>query len=164
MSPTWEPERVRAIDDALKLEWYAGDTIVAYVLYSMSPQILQNWSAVALDALNNWPVGKPYLALYDLTARGVVTNYLSLVKIKMFRLGITKDGEEQVLADVASCKSLTARVALYASSTQSGLVGRLFAQVDAQRIRFDRFVEYDVFYQREDALNWLTKTDPIPAV
>ncbi len=164
MSQTWKPERVSTIDDALKLEWYAGDTIVAYVFDSMSPQILQNWSTVALNVLDNWPVGKPYLALYDLSARGVVINYLSLVKIRMFRLGITEAGEEQVLANVASRENFTARVALYASSTQSGFVGRLFAQVDAQRIRFDRFVEYNVFYQRETALNWLTKTDPTPTV
>ena len=164
MAPTLEPERVSAIDDALELEWYAGDTIVAYVLYSMSPQILQKWSAVALDVLHDWPVGKPYLALYDLSARGVVINYLDLVKTKMFSLGITEAGEKKVLASVASRENLHARVALYASLTQSGFMGRLFAQVDAQRIRFDKFVEYNVFYQREAALNWLAKTDPTAAV
>jgi len=155
MSPTWEPERVSIIDDALKLEWYAGDTIIAYVLYSMSPQVLQTWSTVAGAVWQDWPVGNPYLALYDLSARGVVINYLDLVKTRVFSLGITEAGEARVLADVASRENLRARVALYASLTQSGFMGRLFAQVDAQRIRFDNFVEYNVFYEREAALNWL---------
>jgi hypothetical protein len=162
MSPTLEPERVSTIDDALELEWYAGDTIIAYVLYSMSPQILQKWSAVALDVLRDWPVGKPYLALYDLSARGVVINYLDLVKTRMFSLGITEAGEKRVLADVASRENFGARVVLHASLTQSGFIGRLFAQVDAQRIRFDNFVEYNVFYEREAALNWLTQTGSKP--
>jgi hypothetical protein len=164
MSPTLEPQRVSTIDDALELEWYAGDAIVAYVLYSMSPEILQKWSAVALDILYDWPAGKPYLALYDLSARGVVINYLDLVKTKIFRLGITEAGEEHVLANIASRENFAARVALYASSTQSGFMGRLFAQVDAQRIRFDKFVEYNVFHERVAALNWLTQTGSTPAV
>jgi hypothetical protein len=125
---------------------------------------LQKWSAVACDVLRDWPAGRPYLALYDLSARGVVINYLDLVKTRMFSLGITEAGEKRVLAEVASRENFGARVALYASLTQSGFIGRLFAQVDAQRIRFDNFVGYNVFYEREAALNWLTQTDPTPDV
>ncbi len=158
MSQTWKPERIDVIDDTLRLQWYAKDTIVAYILYSMSPQILQSWSAVALDALNDWPAGKPYLALYDLSHSGVVMGYLSLVQKKMFSLGITKDGEEQAMASIAQREDFGARIAIYTSRRHTGNVGQLFAKIDALRELYNQVIQYEVFYGREAALDWLNET------
>jgi hypothetical protein len=88
------------------LEWCARDTIVAYVLLDMLQKVLQTWSDVALDILNNRPAGKPYLALYDLSHSGIVMDYLSLVQKKMFSLGVTEAGEERALASVAQRDNL----------------------------------------------------------
>jgi hypothetical protein len=147
------PERVSTIDDALELEWYAGDTIIAYVLAKMSPEILQNWSKAALNVLNNWPTDKPYLALYDLSHSGIIIDYLNLVQRKMCSLGITEEGEKRALASVAQRENSTVRVALYASLRHSGYVAGLFAAIDARK----KVIQYDVFYDREAALNWLKK-------
>lgn len=155
MSQDWQLERVRLVNDALELEWYAGDTIVAYVLSGMSPEILQTWSDTALDVLAHWPIGKPYLALYDLSQRGVVMDYLSLVQKKMFSLGVTEAGEERALASIAARENFSARVAMYTSIRYTGNIGRLFARIDALRELYNQCVHYDVFYKREAALDWL---------
>ena len=157
MSQAWKPERVSTTSDALALEWYAGDTIVAYVLSDMSAKVLQDWSDAALDVLKNWSFGKPYLALYDLAHAGVVITYLGLVQKKMFSLGITQAGEAQALANIAQRKDFSARVALCASMRHSGHVGGLLATIDARKTRSGQAVQYDVFYAREAALNWLNK-------
>jgi hypothetical protein len=157
MSYNWKPERVSKIGQELELEWYAGGSIVSYALLDMSPEVLQTWSEVALVVLNDWPVGKPYLALYDLSRSGVVINYLNLVQRKMFSLGITQDGEERALASIAQRENFSARVALYASMRHSGHVGRLFATIDARKTRPDPAVQYDAFYERAAALKWLNK-------
>ena len=158
MFQPWEPERVTTIADVLELEWYAGDTMVAFVLSKMSSEILQNWSEVALDVLKNWPPEKPYLALYDLSHRGVVIGYLDLVQRRMLSLGITEAGEERALDIIAQREGFSARVALYASMTRSGYVGRLFAKMDARRSRFGKVAKHDVFYDREAAFDWLKET------
>ena len=157
MSQTWEPERISKIDETLELQWYAGDAIVAYVLTMMSPKILQIWSDTALDVLNNWPIGKPYLALYDLSYRGVVMSYSSLVRKKMFNLGITEAGEKQALENIAQRDNFGARIAMHTSARHTGNVGRVFAKIDSLRDLYDQTVQYDVFYEREAALNWLNK-------
>jgi hypothetical protein len=157
MSQNWRPERVSRIGQELELEWYAGGSIVVYVLLDMLPEVLQTWSQVALDVLNDWPAGKPYLALYDLSHRGVVINYLNLVQRKMFSLGITQEGEEHALASIAQREDFSARVALYTSMRHSGHVGRLFATIDARKTRPDLAVQYDAFYEREAAFEWLDK-------
>jgi hypothetical protein len=157
MSQDWQLERVTLVADALELEWYAGDTIVAYVLSSMSPEILQIWSDTALDVLAHWPVGKPYLALYDLSHRGVVMDYLGLVQKKMFSLGVTEAGEERALASIAERDDFSARIAMYTSIRHTGHIGRLFARIDALRELYNQFVQYDVFYRREAALDWLNQ-------
>ena len=158
MSQTLKPERVTTIDDALELEWYEGDTIVVYVLLDMSPEVLQNWSDVALDVMNNWPDGEPYLAVYDLSHSGVVIGYLTLVQRKMFSLGITEEGEERALASIAQRENFSARVALCISMTQTGHMGRLFATLDSRRVFPDKVIKYDVFYGRKAALDWLKET------
>lgn len=157
MSQDWQLERVTPVADALGLEWYAGDTIVAYVLSGMSPEILQAWSDTALDVLARWPADKPYRALYDLSHRGVVMDYVSLVQKEIFSLGVTEAGEERALASVAVRENFSARVAMYASIRHTGHIGRLFARIDALRELYDQSIRHDVFYKREAALDWLSQ-------
>ena len=153
-----KPERVTRIDDALQLEWYAGDTIVVYVLSKMSSGVLQNWSDAALDVINKWPSGKPYLALYDLSHSGVVLAYLGLVKRRACSLGITEAGEERALTSIAQREGFSARVALYTSMTYSGHLGGFLAEIDTRRAGLGQVVQYDAFYNREAAFDWLTET------
>ncbi len=152
------PERVTKINDTLELEWYKGDSIVVYVLSKMSPEVLQRWAEVALDVMRNWPPGNRYLALYDLSHRGVVTGYSNLVKRRMCRLGITEAGEERALASIAPRKDLGVRVALYTSMTYSGQLGSFLAEIDAHRTRSSQIVKYDAYFDREAALDWLKGT------
>ncbi len=154
MAQTWEPERTTAIDDALKLEWYAGDTILAYVLSDMSLEVLQGWSDVALYILKKWPSNKPYLALYDLSTSGVVLGFFSLARKKMCSVGITDAGEDQAMESIAQRKDFRARVALYISMSYSGHLGGFLAEVDARKTQSSQ-IEYEVFYSREAALKWL---------
>ena len=156
MSQIWEPGRVSTINDALQLEWYARGSIVAYVLSNVSPQILQSWSDAALDVLRNWPQGTPYLALYDLSYSGVALGYMSLVKRRMCSLGITKAGEEQALVSIAQRGNSGSRVAIYTSMTYSGHLGGFLADIDARRSRLGQVVQYEAFYSREAAFDWLT--------
>lgn len=158
MSQILTPERVTVIDDALKLEWYAGDSIIAYVLSDVSPQILQNWSDTILDVLRNWPRRQPYLALYDLSHSGVALAYVSLVKKRVCSLGITKTGEEQALASITQRENFGSRVVVYTSRTYSGHVGGFLAEIDARRFQLGRVVQYEAFYNQEAAFDWLKKT------
>ncbi len=154
MSQTWEPERVTIIDDTLKLEWYAKDTMLAYVLSDMSQDVLHSWSETALYVLNKWPLTRPYLALYDLSCSGVVLGFFSLAKKKMCSLGITGAGEAQVMETIAQNKDFSARVALYISMSYSGHLGGFLAEVAARKTQLSQ-IKYEVFYNREAALNWL---------
>jgi hypothetical protein len=157
MLQTLKPKRVTTIDDALQLEWYAGDSIIAYVLSNMSPPILQNWSDTVLDVLRNWPHGRPYLALYDLSHSGVVLAYVYLAKRRVCSLGITKAGEKQALASITQRENLSSRVAVYTSRTYSGHLGGLLAEIDTRRSHLDQVVQYEAFYGREAAFDWLKK-------
>ena len=154
MSQTWEPGRITVIDDALKLEWYAGDTIVAYVFSDMSPEVLQGWSDVALYILSKWPPARPYLALYDLSRSGIVLGFFSLASHSVYSLGITDAGEAQALESIAQRQNFSARVALHISMSYSGHLGGLLTKADAPKTQSSQ-VEYETFYDRDAALNWL---------
>ncbi len=154
MSQIWKPERINKIDDALTLEWYASDTMVAYVLSDMSPEVLQGWSDVALYILSKWPPDKPYLALYDLSRSGIVLSFFSLASHRARSLGITDAGEAQALVSIAQRQNFSARVALSISMSYSGHLGGILTKADAPRTQSSQ-VEYETFYDREAALNWL---------
>jgi hypothetical protein len=154
MSQNWKPERTNVIDDALTLEWYAGDAIVAYILADMSLEVLQTWSDAALDVLRNWPPDRPYLALYDLSRSGIVLGFYSLARKRMCSLGITKEGEERALDCLAQRQNPNARVALYISMSYSGHLGGFLTRADARKMQSSQ-IEYEAFYSQEAALNWL---------
>ncbi len=154
MSQTWKPERVTTIDDTLELEWYAGDTIVTYVLSDMSLEVLQSWSDTTLSILDEWPSDRPYLALYDLSRSGIILGFYSLARNRMCSLGITDAGEAQALERIAQRQNPNARVALYISMSYSGHLGGFLAEADARKTQSSQ-IEYEAFYSREAALNWL---------
>jgi hypothetical protein len=157
MLQIFKSRRITELDDALKLEWHAKNSIIAYVLSNMSSQILQNWSDTVLDVLHDWPRGKPYLALYDLSHSGVALAYVSLVKRRVCSLGITKTGEARALESINQRENLNSRVAVYTSRTYSGHVSGFLAEIDARRFQVGRVVRYEAFYSREAALDWLEK-------
>ena len=154
-----KPERVVDINNALRVEWYAGDAIVAYVPLEMTQRVLRTWSNTALDILREWPLEKPYLALYDLSERGVIFRYSFFTTGNMFSLGLTEEGEAQVAEIVAPRENFTARIAMNTSLRHSGYVGGVQAKYNILKQAHKQTARYDIFYEKQAAFKWLMQTE-----
>lgn len=153
MPDSTSPIHTVQVVDSLYQEWYDDKYIIGYRLEDFSPDILKKWTAVAVDEIKSWSRERPYLALHDLSYRGVVMK-LTAMRNSLLNLAVTEDGLDQVEKVITPESGFKAYVALIVSVQFSGYLASTFATLEAHR-HYRQNVEYRVFSERVAALTWL---------
>lgn len=72
------------------------DSITVYAVTAIGSGTLFPWRDCILESLREWDKTCPYLALHDLSAKGVSVGFLTLSGREIFNIGITSLGQHQV--------------------------------------------------------------------
>ena len=142
------------VSDDIMIEWLFDRRIVAYNIRTLTRASLQQWSEMVYECIEGWPDDQPYLALHDLSFRGVIMPYVTVFGKKALNIAVYPDAEERITALCRSKPNFRAKVALVISDQLSGHIGNIFAQNEmlaTPKIN----VKYNVFTSREAALEWL---------
>jgi len=148
----WEPVEIESIVPGLDLHWHLDRSIVQYVITKVSPHVLNQWSDIVIRNLKNWPEQTPYLALHDLSNRGVGIAYATQVQFDILNLAIRPAARDKAEDLIANQEGMKATVALLFNSFHSGYVGQTFARLSGSKLSL---VKYEAFYDRVAALDWL---------
>lgn len=150
--PPLVPEKVEELRPGVVCEWFSQGRIIAYRLTKVSQAVVTDWMNLALQQLAAWDKKQPYLALHDLSTRGISVQYATLVEFDLMNIGITPAGRDQAQAIFEAHPSFRARVAIGFNLSVSGQV----SQVVMDRIRSQHpSVQYKAFFNRDQALAWL---------
>ncbi|NDJ85372.1 MAG: hypothetical protein GYB66_05765 [Chloroflexi bacterium] len=147
-------DETHVVDDALRISWYAGKSIVSYQPIKKTPDVLQKWAGAILETIRNWPDSNPYLALHDLSQPGVVLTYIGMLQNRILSISVTPESVKQVEEHIATRSGFRAKVAICVAPSFSGQLGMLFAQIE-DRTPNERPIDYRVFIDRDGALRWL---------
>lgn len=153
-----EVSKTETIIPGLDLQWYLEDRIVKYILSNVTTQLLDTWSETVLKLLQNWSDSQPYLAVHDLSDRGVGMSYATQVRFDMLNLAIRQTALDKAEKILSERKQMPNRVALLFNSFHSGYMGQLFARRSGSSLSAN--VEYEVFYDPDSALAWLQEVLP----
>lgn len=73
---------VEELGNGISRQWLADHQIVKYILNARDRAGVDTWFKAIMDDMQAWPVGQPFMALYDL--RGASITPYSLSKSKAF--------------------------------------------------------------------------------
>ena len=149
-----ELNEIKNVMNGLDLYWYSDRRIVKYVISAVNATLLDTWSQAVIDILKEWPDGQPYLALHDLSDRGVSMSYAAQVKFNMLNLAIRTNAIDKVKQILDKKQEFNARVALLFNSYHSGYVGQFMARQGRNPLLN---VDYDMFYEEAGAFQWLSE-------
>ncbi len=132
--------------------------IVSYSITQIGPSSLIPWRESILKSLKSWPDELPYLALHDLSSKGVSVSFLCLSGREIFNIGITQMGQVQIEKLLAERPKLNVRLALVVSSEHSG---QITARTGMSHLRSSHpQIETELFFEPDEALNWLHEIFP----
>lgn len=152
----WEPELVEEPFPGIIREWFSNHKIVVYRPESMLATDVSNWADGVSQVLQAWPENMPYLALHDISAPRIGLAYVTIVKYDIFNIGITAAGWRQAQDILANRGHFKARIALLFGLSHSGHLSQTLTH-HRKRERSDLDIEFETFFEREQALEWLTK-------
>jgi hypothetical protein len=153
------PETVEAIGEGIVREWFFDRQVVGYRLTRASQIIIQDWSKLVLETMEAWKKGKPYLALHDISTKGVSVQYATMVNFDLMNIGVTDSGRALVTEFLDRHPDFRARIAIGFNLSISGQV----SQVVMDRIKSQHpSVQYRTFFNREKALIWLSESREPP--
>ena len=154
-NPAFSPaEQVDTVCTGLTREWYCDKRIAVYSVTSMTTGLVDCWATAASDLIEKWPEKQPYLAIHDLSAKGIALSYLVQVKYDVLNIGISVAGLQSVEKVIARRPGFQAKVAIVFGTNYSGNLGQVFASRDQKR-KSNPAVEYKVFFTREQGFSWL---------
>src|SRR5450432_4019882 len=148
------PEQIDKISDAFTRTWYSNKHIVGYSFSRITPADLKTWSSTIIQTLEDWPIDQPYLALHDLSSRGVALPYLLGTNYQIFSIGVIETANETIRKMISQRPNFTARIAIFFNSAFSGNMGQVFAKT--QRMPQDQKIQFNSFIDPESALAWLS--------
>ncbi|MBL8154612.1 MAG: hypothetical protein JNM70_10555 [Anaerolineae bacterium] len=132
--------------------------IVNYTISNIGPGSLMPWRESILKTLKSWPDDRTYLALHDLSSKGVSVSFLCLSGREIFNIGITQMGQTQIDKLLASRPGLNIRLALVVSAQHSGQVTARMGMAHSRSTHPQ--IEVQLFFEREAALTWLREALP----
>lgn len=153
-SSLFVPQFVEEVTDGLTLQWFYDKRLVVYRLTSVSGDVLNIWADTALRIIENTPPGQPYLAVHELSHRGIGLGYSVKVQYNLLNLGVTAAGRERVELFLNQHPEFDAAVALVFSPTFSGNLGQTFARYN---LLSQLNLEYKIYFTLEQAMTWLTE-------
>lgn len=133
-------------------------SIVSYSISSIGPGSLMPWRESILKTLKGWPDDRIYLALHDLSSKGVSVSFLCLSGREIFNIGITQMGQTQIDKLLAERPNLNIRLALVVSSQHSGQVTARMGMSHTRTTHPQ--IQVQLFFEREAALSWLSEALP----
>ena len=120
--------------------WLENGRIVYFTLTSVARPAVDAWLNASEDTVRTWPAEVPYLSIHDLR-EGTVTPYI----------------RRQSAAVVARMPtSLRGRSAVLVPRTFANQLIRLIVTIDL--VRINRNIQRNVFFNRQDAVNWLLES------
>ena len=133
-APTSEVEQIA---QNLFREWAFDRQIVIYTVRDISRDTIDAWSRLILDTIEAWPVGQPFLALFDLSFPEA-----SLTPYVRDRLGEVMDSQH----DLRGRTALVMRKGFLVSLIQIYLRNRRPGKRQRQ-----------IFFSRVEGLAWLAQ-------
>lgn len=150
------PDAIEEVSSHIHRCWYASRRIVAYEIFDISPDILQEWAELAVKTIQAWDVGQPYLALHDISRRGVAMKYSGL-HTNSINPAITEDGKARLFPTPEDEANFQGRIALLVSLQFSGYLTRVLAATAVRQQCSENF-QRRVFTEKIPALRWLAST------
>jgi hypothetical protein len=148
------PDTIEEAKPGIICEWYFDRQIVGYRIQSVSQKLLDDWMKLVLTHLDTWDKNQPYLALHDISGKGVSVQYATLSNFELMNIGITAAGRDKSTEIFDQHPDFRARVALCFNYTVSGQV----SQVVTERIKGQHpAIHYKAFFNRDKALYWLSE-------
>ncbi|MFP4437055.1 MAG: hypothetical protein ACLFVO_07390 [Chloroflexaceae bacterium] len=147
------PDAVDEISPHLHRCWYASRRIVVYDIFDISRGIINDWAELALNTIQTWAAGQPYLALHNISYRGVAMKYSGL-HLNIINPAITDEGRQRLSAILREKENFQGCIAPLVSIHFSGYFTRVLTD-KALRNRPARNFQYKIFTEKEPALSWL---------
>ncbi len=147
------PDAVDEISQHIHRCWYASRQIVVYEIFDISRSIIHDWSQLALSTIQSWEVDQPYLALHDISHRGVAMKYSGL-HLNIINPAITDEGRAQLSAILKEKGDLQGCIAPLVSIHFSGYFTRVLTDKALRNQPAKNFL-YKIFTEKESALSWL---------
>ena len=139
----------------LSHEDVAGERISVYLVTGIKVDTLNKWSELVLEEIKNHSDEQSFLALFDLSTRGVSLIYSIWSKKSFLNIAITEHGHDKLEIILNDKSMFKAKVAYLFSDTHSGNISQLFGRI-AQRRENNIHIQYDIFSDKSEALDWLT--------
>ncbi len=147
------PDSVDAISAHIRRSWYAEGRIVAYEILDISRVIVNEWSNLTIETIRSWPPGQPYLALHDISHRGVAMKYSGL-HLNIINPAITDEGKQRLFELLKDDVYFHGYIAPLVSVHFSGYFTRVLTAKELQRHSTPN-MQHKIFTEREAALRWL---------
>lgn len=147
------PDSVDEISTYIRRSWYAEGRIVSYEIFDISRAIVNEWSNLTIETIRSWPPGQPYLALHDISHRGVAMKYSGL-HLNIINPAITDEGKERLFKLLKEDVHFRGYIAPLVSIHFSGYFTRVLTAKELQR-QSAPHMQYKIFTEREAALRWL---------
>jgi hypothetical protein len=144
---------MRKINNDVFEEKLDGGKIITYTIEGVNISTLGSWNEAVVAALEaTSPDATHFLALYDLSNKGVAMPFLVLNNYRIYNVGVTPMGQRRVSRVLSNRPNLKVRLALLVSLAMSGRI----AINKGESLDFgDNPVVSRVFFEREAALEWL---------
>lgn len=139
----------------LELEWLFQRQVVVYRLTAVTTETVNRWVDLVEKTILAWPEDKPYLAIHDVSERGVSLQYAVLVSYAYMNIGVTPAGLKRISTIFEQDPNRYARVAIIFNSSLSGRIGKTLTHGESSA---DPRIEYSAFYNQEMALKWLSSS------
>ncbi|NJL33009.1 MAG: hypothetical protein HC893_03085 [Chloroflexaceae bacterium] len=123
------PDEIDEISPYIHRHWYASRRIVVYDIFDISHDIINEWANLTVETIRAWDPQYPYLAVHNVSRRGVATKY-SALPLSIINPAITHDARASLFTTsekIASLPRPHCRVGFYPAF---GLL-RAGAHVDA---------------------------------
>jgi hypothetical protein len=147
------PEAIDHASPHIRRSWYANRRIVVYELLDVSQTIMNEWAQLALDTIQAWAPGQPYLALHDISQHGVAMK-IGWLHADLRNPAITDFGRARLFPTPAAEARFQGRIALLVSLQLSGNFARVL--VDQRSARPPQAgLQHKCFTTREAAFEWL---------
>ncbi len=147
------PDSVDEISAHIRRSWYAERCIVSYEILDISRAIVNEWANLTVETILSWPPDRPYLALHDISHRGVAMKYSGL-HLNIINPAITDEGKERLFNLIKENTSFRGYIAPLVSIHFSGYFTRVLTAKELQRQSIPN-IQHKIFTEREAALRWL---------
>jgi hypothetical protein len=144
-------EEIENISDGLHVCWLDNHHVVAYVV-SETGDTSNLWATTIRNVIETWPSSRPYMALYDLSSRGVGVWYSRKFAYENSLLGITKE-TSQAIKEIIEDRKLNCAIGLLFNDNFSGYVGQI--RLNLRHSSALTRVEVQMFSHAETAVRWL---------